>query len=47
MRTDLDGAVVVELRWDSLSAAATASDRTVAVPVQGTRERDGPTTTSE
>ena len=47
LRTDRDGAVVVLLWGDALSAAAVASGRTVGAPAQGTRERDGPTTTRE
>lgn len=47
LRTDLEGAVVLDLREDTVTGEGAASGRSVAAAVQGTRETDGPTTTSE
>jgi len=47
LRTDRDGAVVLDV-WDgSVTAVGTASGTTAAAALHGTRETEGPTTTSE
>ncbi len=47
LRTDRDGAVVLDVWEESVTAVGTASGVSAAATLHGTRETGGPTTTSE